>query len=386
MTITNLVFQGGSVKGVAYIGVLESLENKLDMSKILRVAGTSAGAITATLLALGCDVPQVKNLLLEFDFKAILDDAEGAIATQQKALKSVGKAVEGKSLFFSKIPVKPLLPVLAHRMMNEFGIYSGEYIRLWIETLIQEQVKTITAERHSGENLTFGELHQLTLDYPGRFRDLAVVGANFTTGNKAVFRYDDPEMKDVIISDAVRISMSIPQVFKPHHVYYKENDDRLIDAKGEMWVDGGLYDNYPIDCFDAPEYTESGSLSLSNDSRRLYNPQTLGFRLVSKERKDYWEGVVDEAPQNQLAGILDYGKAILGVRADLQEERYAHPENKQRTVYIDHQGISMLEFNLSESQQQDLMLAGRTATEDYFTRHAKLESTSCGQLSVIRAM
>ena len=42
----NLVFQGGSVKGVAYIGALRALsDNNIDLAGMSRFAGTSAGGI-----------------------------------------------------------------------------------------------------------------------------------------------------------------------------------------------------------------------------------------------------------------------------------------------------------------------------------------------------
>jgi NTE family protein len=49
----NLVFEGGGVKGIAYAGAIEVLEKESILSDIKRVAGTSAGAITAALLASG---------------------------------------------------------------------------------------------------------------------------------------------------------------------------------------------------------------------------------------------------------------------------------------------------------------------------------------------
>lgn len=357
--ITNLVFQGGSVKGIAYVGALQALEeNGIDMAGIKRVAGASAGAITACALAMGCDAKLAEQLLEDFDFKAILDDADDSIHTQSKVLNSVGKYTESNSAFFSKVPVKPILPVLAYRMSTQFGIYEGDYILNWIENFIKTQVSTITEGKYNGELLTFEELKQLTLEYPGKFRELAVLGSNFSTGKKLLFCNENPETKDVIISDAIRISMSIPQVFKPHHIYYKENNERLVDAKRELWVDGGVYDNYPIDCFDAPKYLESGEQCVSEDGRRLFNPETLGFRLVSKERKDYFEGMGEE-PQKPLNGLMDYSKGIAHRASDEQEQVYAYPENIKRTVYIDHKNISTLAFNLSKTQEEELVLSGK---------------------------
>ena len=55
----NLVFEGGGVKGIAYIGAIEALDQAGALNQIERVAGTSAGAITAMLMSLPwpCSTP-----------------------------------------------------------------------------------------------------------------------------------------------------------------------------------------------------------------------------------------------------------------------------------------------------------------------------------------
>lgn len=369
-TITHLVFQGGSIKGSAYVGALRALdEHGFDFTAIKRVAGTSAGAITALALALGCDTKRADELLLNFDFKAVLDEDSAYISTQRKVSKSVQKHVDGKSSFFSKVPVKGILPVLLYRANSQLGIYEGEHIRMWADSLIRYQVSTLTQGVHSGEHLTFNELHQLSLEYPGVFRDLLTVGSNLTTGEKMRFCFDNVHTKDVIIADALRISMSIPQLFVPHHIFYKIDGVRLKETSGHLWVDGGLYDNYPIDCFDAPEYLDGDALSHSEDGRRLYNPHTLGFRLVSKEQKDFYEGC-GEQPKKIVDGLFDNLSALLEIRKDLQEQQYATPENVARTVFIDDKNINTLQFNLSTEQRDELVQSGQQATKSYMEKTA----------------
>src|ERR1044072_5361540 len=70
---TNLVFEGGGVKGVAFGGALEVLDQQGILSQIENVAGTSAGAITATIVALGYSADYVKNEMLNLDFKTFKD-------------------------------------------------------------------------------------------------------------------------------------------------------------------------------------------------------------------------------------------------------------------------------------------------------------------------
>ncbi|CAM4452053.1 MAG: hypothetical protein LEGION0398_MBIBDBAK_00765 [Legionellaceae bacterium] len=364
--ITNLVFQGGSVKGIAYIGALEILENEIDLSQIKRVAGTSAGAITAALLAFGFSVAEVKTLLSEFDFKALLDDKAFGIPTQGKILKTVEKSESGVSSFFAKIPAKAVKLPLMSRLSKQLGVYEGEYFRLWAEKLIQEQVQKITKGKYTGEYLTFGELHKLTQEYPGQFRDLFVIGSNFSLQKKEVFSYENPHTENAIISDAIRISMSIPYLFKPHHMYCKIDNERLVDTKRHLWVDGGVYDNYPIRCFDNTKYLENTPVSKS-----FYNPETLGFRLVEKEHKNYFEGLNDK-PENQVNRISAFIKTMLNTNFHIQEEIYSQEEHKERTVYIDHLGISMFAFNLSKEQQEGLIQSGKKATETYFKGQSNL--------------
>jgi NTE family protein len=59
----NLVFEGGGVKGIAYVGAMEVLQRKGVLSGIERVGGTSAGAINATLCALGFSNTQQRSIL-----------------------------------------------------------------------------------------------------------------------------------------------------------------------------------------------------------------------------------------------------------------------------------------------------------------------------------
>lgn len=74
VTITNLVFEGGGVKGFAYLGALEKLiESGLELTAIKSVGGTSAGAITALLLGLNYSLDEIKDLFNNMEFTEFLD-------------------------------------------------------------------------------------------------------------------------------------------------------------------------------------------------------------------------------------------------------------------------------------------------------------------------
>jgi NTE family protein len=108
------------------------------------------------------------------------------------------------------------------------------------------------------------------------------VGTNLSTGFAEVFSYEHtPRM---CIADAVRISMSIPLFFAARR-----------SLRGDVYVDGGLIDNYPVKLFDRekyvnqyskiPPYYEEHNAQLKDKGKDfspyVYNMETLGFRLDS---------------------------------------------------------------------------------------------------------
>ena len=78
-------------------GSTNGTEKKIDLRKIQRVGGTSAGAISATLLAVGYSIDEIKVILKELDFSKFLDGKNG------KALLQL------KSAFEEVCPVLPLV-------------------------------------------------------------------------------------------------------------------------------------------------------------------------------------------------------------------------------------------------------------------------------------
>ncbi|MCY8177299.1 patatin-like phospholipase family protein, partial [Bacillus inaquosorum] len=73
----NLVFEGGGVKGIAYVGALEILEEHKILKSIRRVGGTSAGAIVALLVGLGYSSCEIEQKLKEVDLKSFMDSDKG---------------------------------------------------------------------------------------------------------------------------------------------------------------------------------------------------------------------------------------------------------------------------------------------------------------------
>ena len=65
----NAVFEGGGIKGLAYVGVLRFLEKR--GFRIQKVGGTSIGAVFASLIAAGYNSYEIEELVNDFNPRII---------------------------------------------------------------------------------------------------------------------------------------------------------------------------------------------------------------------------------------------------------------------------------------------------------------------------
>jgi NTE family protein len=373
--IDNLVFQGGGIKGLAYLGALEALSKNIDLSKVKRFGGTSAGAINALLLGLGYSQKELQILLKEVNFKEILMDGDFkdkllSLNARAQQIKAKGADVADKFKRVSQASKNPCGAVSAaselsqvsndpdFKMIKEalqlltqqdFGLFPGEYFREeWIEPLIQ--AKTSIAY------VTFQELINQG------FKPIYFVGTNIATGNAEVFSHETTP--DAIVSDALRISMSIPLVFKPHQLYIKQNGQRVPHSSGAWYVDGGLLDNYPLWLFDKAGYWQTAPLLPQALAR---NPYTLGLRLTTAEHKAVYEGSAMEKnpPPTSLGSFL---WSIVQAVYEKQNSDHVKFQEQDRSIYIDYLGIQTTQFDLEEKDQQALMQSGYAAVQHYFQK------------------
>lgn len=321
----NLVFEGGGVKGLAYVGAMGILDQKGILSNIERVGGTSAGAINAVLLGLNYSLAETEDILRNLDFKNFLDDDWGLIRD-------------------------------SNRLLHEFGWYKGDFFRDWIGKIIQD--KTGNSES------TFDEINRLKAE--GGFKDLYFIGTNLSTGFAEVFSFEHTPRK--CVADAVRISMSIPLFFAS-----------CRSDRGDIYVDGGLMDNYPIKLFDRQKYVHAYSkeplyyhehnnalqAAKKDISAYVYNMETLGFRLDSAKEIAVFRDQA-EAAHKDIEDFFDYAWCLVEAILNVQDSAHLHSDDWQRTVYINTLGVKTTEFDLSEAKKQALLHSGRECTESYF--------------------
>jgi NTE family protein len=69
----NLVFEGGGLKGIALVGAYSVLEERGYRPQ--NIAGASAGAIVAALVAAGYNAAELRQTIMDFHFSSLKDRA-----------------------------------------------------------------------------------------------------------------------------------------------------------------------------------------------------------------------------------------------------------------------------------------------------------------------
>ena len=330
----NLVFEGGGVKGIAYIGAMQVMQARGILKKIQRVGGTSAGAINATLFALGFSIAEQRTIMKNLDFKKFMDDDLGVIRDTD-------------------------------RLLNKIGWHKGKFFHKWISKQIKKKL--------GDENATFEHLKA------AKKPDLYVYGTNLSTRFGEVFSIEHtPKTR---IADAVRISMSIPLFFAA-----------VRNAREDVYVDGGMLNNYPVKLFDRQKYVDPANVSKMamktkyyekenkkflkkrpNSSPYVYNKETLGFRLDSEQEIGVFRYGA-EPVHHEVDNFMDYIKALVATMMENQANLHIHSDDWHRTVYIDTIGVKTTDFKLTDAKKKNLEESGKKGTTKYFEWYDKKTS------------
>lgn len=337
--IEYLALEGGGGKGFAYLGAIDILEKikgtdgRNVMDRVKGFAGASAGAITALLLSIGYDFKALTKFLEETKFDSFYDPPKPRIRPQvgssgvevfedtpaerafingdmQAWVRSLTEGDDPElgreilaTLLSNSAPPRVLtgfisslvsqkvrqlesfidLPPVARVILRNFnyyfaylphdmGLFSGQAARMLFDSLLQKAA----AKKNGGlpsayRNLTFK-------DHSDIFKKrLLVTGTNLRSGKTQLFSPEDTPHFPV--ADAIRISMSLPLVFKPY-VINRPSD--AGDPPCGVYVDGGVWNNLPFRELDSnPPSDEQPASAAVRSSKKTagLTPRTLGLRL-----------------------------------------------------------------------------------------------------------
>jgi NTE family protein len=308
----DFVFEGGGVKGIGLSGAYRELTDRGYTAEC--VAGTSAGAINAALVACGFTGPEVEDVALhrmkfpDFEDKTFLD--------------RFGKPGEAAEFFRTR------------------GMHSGDYFLNWMRELLKE--KGITR---------FGQLRNPNATSPERTYRLQVIASDLSARSMLVLPHDaakigcDPD--DLEIALAVRMSMSIPIFFNPVTPVDHDGNQHVI-------VDGGLLSNYPIWLFDAP-----------GDAQPEF--PTFGMLLVAPNQKAPLVATAADAELADVSSDLGFLKAMEATVTQAHDRFYVEQANYARTIPIPTLGVKTTEFDISPERTQALFDSGKQAAAQFLS-------------------
>jgi predicted acylesterase/phospholipase RssA len=229
-----LVLSGGSIRGVAHIGMLQALNERKLLDDIDLVVGTSAGAIIGSMFALGYTPEDIWTLWNTDVWQHYGGHPDPSVVKDW----AWGDVVS--SLF-------------RHDLTRFRGLIRGDMLQTELERYLQV--------RPPGTKLR----------PTGKPRELYLATTNFNTGRETLFRFTRHlglrEIQPALgraalytlhhdqdsailpggfptLAQAVRASVSIPFVFVPVQLRVAYNDARGIDES--LYVDGGVRDNYAL--------------------------------------------------------------------------------------------------------------------------------------------
>jgi NTE family protein len=316
----DLVLEGGGVKGIGLVGAILALDAA--GFRFQRVAGTSAGAIAASLIAAlqaaGEPISRITGIMSSIEYPKFMD-----------------RTVLGE-------------PELAERLVVHRGLYNGMYLTEWLGG----QLEKIGVTKFSQLRCTDAGLDS-TLTDSQRYT-LVVHTSDITRRRLARFPWDYPyygrDPDEQLIVDAVRASMSIPFFFEPVRF-----DATAATVNGVCFpeetvtlVDGGILSNFPIEVFDRADGVAARWPTIGI---KLSGQQTV--MPVSHDRDDL------------IGETIDCLKTVL----DNVDRYYLTPDKVASTIFVDNSGVSTTDFHLTADQQQLLLKNGRKAGDAYIASH-----------------
>jgi NTE family protein len=306
----DLVFEGGGVKGIGLAGAYSVLEERGFEAK--NVAGTSAGAITAALIAARYTADELREIIVSLDFRQFQDEA-----------------------WEDKIP---LFDRTASILLDQ-GIYEGTRFYEWMKELLE--AKGIR---------TFRDLVIQEFAEDPKYRSRLQVIASDVTGRRLLVLPRDAgqlglDPDDLEVAQAVRMSMSIPFFFEPVRVKNEKTGET------HTIVDGGMLSNFPVWLFDCekdeePEWPTFGCLLVEPEPEK-----PIAARLPKDDRG--------------FSALIDYVKAMAQTMMEAHDRLYVQQAQWARTIPIPTLGVGTTEFDIPRERALRLYESGRSATEKF---------------------
>ncbi|MCH7575330.1 MAG: patatin-like phospholipase family protein [Candidatus Marinimicrobia bacterium] len=368
----DLVFEGGGAKGIVFVGAMEEFARQGHSAR--RYIGTSAGAITATLLAAGYSADELSAAATEKlpngdpIFSSFMDTPEefdrGVIEASVtfeifKRVKLSWVPKKTKRWFDLRL-FKRLMRIKAYRTIFSFiergGLYKGDAFLDWI-------IEKLNVKNDRWGKATLSQFFEATGS------DLTLVASD-TTG-KEMLVLNHRTAPDCPVAWAVRMSMSIPFLWQ--EVRWDDEWGTYLgrSMSDHRIVDGGVLSNFSIDLIissDADvqklmggdtEPEGAGSLGLLIDEN-LEVPESGDAPSSGSDNSDknLMDTIQNLRTVRRIERLID---TMTGAHDKLAIRAY-----EKHVCHLPAKGYGTTEFGMTSSRIDALIKAGSKAMREYF--------------------
>jgi len=362
----DLVFEGGGAKGMSFVGAVAELLAAGHTHE--RLLGTSAGAITATLLAAGYSTEEMNAALMEQEggqpvFAGFMGQPEDFT---DEELEKGGMLALLRNLDLKLVPRfledrmdRKVVQALAHggksrnlvALVERGGWFAARRFVTWMSAKLDAGKRPDGTPRGYSQ-LTLSQFNALT------GVDLSMVASDTTDSRLLVLNHRTAP--DCPVVYAVRMSMSIPLVWdevvwKPEWGRYRGHD-----IAGHGVVDGGMLSNFPLELFisSAPQVT--------NVMGPKQDTPVLGLMIdESIEVPDSGSSAASR-PGGALAefALVTRIERLIDTATTAHDKRVID-EHGNLIVRLPAKGYGTTEFDMSEARRNALVAAARTAMQGW---------------------
>lgn len=423
-SIKYLSFEGGGGKGIVYLGAIKGLEQKvngkiglplfplkntnLDQRKLIGISGSSAGAITAFMLATGMNSREIETEINRIESMPVgtlgtpvnvspfENFFESPDSNANRIVKGTSRTKDYSNWLSMLVPIGTILTfarnniaslianintsnillrriffsesggitnplalnstIYIHSLLFNRGLFSGFAVRRYFEKLMNNfiarykrlsLIQPINGYKQAGE-VTFFDFFSMT------GVDLVVSASNISLHKPKYFSvYHTPNFP---VIEAVAISMNFPFIFKP--VFVDHTVNRSKDAKYNagykgLYVDGGMLNNLPIHAFDVlleknDLFYQGAQVTRDVAATEPTNTGQLNKNIVGirlQEREPPERTEKTEFEPNNFFVASDYISDLLNTFLYAGEEGQIRSEQeREATINLLTDGISIIDF------------------------------------------
>jgi len=368
----DLVFEGGGAKGAVFVGAIQEFERRGHSAR--RYVGTSAGAITATLMAAGYTsakmlaVTKEKTVDGKPRFSTFMDIAEEFVpADIEKSLtQEMFNRVDLPLVpawiehHIDKALLSQLMTMPVYRELFSFvergGLYAGDAFLAWV-------YEKLDASPHKLATATFAEFNQKTGS------DLSLVATDTVDHEMLVLNHRTAPQCPV--AWGVRMSMSIPFVWQEVCWNQKWGTYQGKPIDGHTIVDGGVLSNFPLRLLTSHDPDVVAVMGNTDPA----GAPNLGL-LIDETRQvpNAGQPATPKADNSLKADLLCHTKRLRTIQRITRlvdtmtgsfDQRIIDTHGRE-VCRLPAKGYGTTEFDMSEQRMTALIEAGRVAMSTFF--------------------